>query len=651
MTQAIKRQMISNDSIYLFKEGTNQQCYLMLGAHLDLQKGQSGTRFCVWAPNALCVSVTGNFNNWNQSSHQMRQIKDSGIWEIFIPGVGEYEVYKYAVTTMQGNILLKSDPYAFYSEVRPNNASVVYNLDGYKWNDDVWQRQKSKTSLVDKPLSIYEVHAGSWRRNADGSFLSYVDLAEQLTDYVLKTGYTHIELMPISEHPLDASWGYQVTGYYSATSRYGTPKDLMYFVDKCHQKGIGVILDWVPGHFPKDAHGLARFDGTALYEHADPRQGEHPQWGTYIFNYGRNEVKSFLVSNLMFWLEHFHIDGFRVDAVSSILYLDFAREDYIPNKYGGHENLEAVEFLKYMNDAVHEKYPNTLMIAEESGNWPMVTRPTHLGGLGFDYKWNMGWMNDILKYVSMDPLYRKWHHHLVTFSLMYVFSESYILPMSHDETVHGKKSLLDKMPGDYWQKFAGLRCFYGYMMAHPGKKLLFMGGEFGQFIEWKFDDSLDWHLLNYESHKKMVEYVTDLNHIYIGNNCLWEIDHSWDGFTWIDPNDYNQSVLSFIRKGKDSLDYLIVVVNFTPVPREQYRIGVPDSFGYKEFFSSDDGKYGGTGMTEDGLIIPEDIPWHNFNKSIVINIPPLACVYYKPVHNKDDKSGVKKENNEENDIL
>lgn len=651
MMQAKKRQMISNDSIYLFKEGTNQQSYLMLGAHLETRDGQAGTRFGVWAPNALCVSVAGNFNNWNSSGHPMNQIENSGIWELFIPGVSEYEIYKYAVTTSQGKVVLKSDPYAFYSELRPNNASVVYNLKGYEWKDQSWQEEKRKHSLKNKPLSIYEVHMGSWRRGPDKSFLNYRDLAEQLTDYVLEAGYTHIELLPLGEHPLDDSWGYQVTGYYSVTGRYGTPKDFMYFVDRCHQKGIGVILDWVPGHFPKDENGLGRFDGTALYEHADPRQGEHPQWGTYIFNYGRNEVKSFLVSNLMFWLDYFHIDGFRVDAVSSMLYLDFARENYIPNRYGGNENLEAIDFIKYMNDAVHERFPNTLMIAEESGNWPMTTRPTHLGGLGFDYKWNMGWMNDILKYVSMDPLYRKWHHQLVTFSLMYAFSESYILPMSHDEVVHGKKSLLDKMPGDYWQKFAGLRCFYGYMTAHPGKKLLFMGGEFGQFIEWKFDDGLDWLLLNYDSHRKLYEYVKDLNHIYMDNRCLWEDDFSWNGFTWIDPNDYNQSVLSFIRKGKRKNDFMIVVINFTPVPREQYRIGVPEASGYKEFFNSDSTQYGGSGMTDESLLIPEKIRWHNFDQSVLINIPPLASVYYKPVFNNDETIDMENEREKENDIL
>lgn len=653
MVQAMKPQMITNDSIYLFKEGTNHNSYLMLGAHVETHGGQAGTRFCVWAPNACDVSVTGDFNQWNPESHKMRKIKGSGIWELFIPGIGEYQIYKYAITTMKGDLVLKSDPYAFYSEVRPNNASIVYNPDGYVWGDEQWQEQKFTTSLYDKPVSIYEVHLGSWRRKEDRSFLTYREMADLLIDYVLDTGYTHIELLPLTEHPLDDSWGYQVTGYYSVTSRYGTPKDFMYFVDMCHQKGLGVIMDWVPGHFPKDAHGLARFDGTALYEHHDPRQGEHPQWGTYIFNYGRNEVRSFLISNLMFWLEYYHIDGFRVDAVTSMLYLDFARKDYVPNKFGGRENIEAIEFMKKMNEAVYARYPNTLMIAEESGAWPMVSKPVYLGGLGYNYKWNMGWMNDILKYVSMDPIHRKWHHQLVTFSMMYAFSENFILALSHDEVVHGKKSLLDKMPGDYWQKFAGLRCLYGYMMAHPGKKLIFMGGEFGQFIEWKFDDGLDWHLLNYESHKKLYEYVRDLNHIYIGTRCLWENDHSWDGFQWIDPNDYNQSVLSFIRKGKRPDDFMIVVVNFTPVPRENYRIGVPDSDGYIEFFNSDDQKYGGSGVTDKDIILPEDIPWHCFEKSVVISIPPLATVYYKPEQKRISypKGADEEQKEKENEVL
>jgi 1,4-alpha-glucan branching enzyme len=651
MMQASAWQRISDDSIYLFKEGTHHQCYRMFGARLETVAGRKGTYFCVWAPNAKRVSVVGNFNGWNVDCNVMENVKGSGIWELFVEGVGEYEPYKYAVTSRDGRTFLKSDPYAFYSERRPDNASIVYNLEGYVWHDQEWMKKRSITPIYDKPLSIYEVHLGSWRRNEQGDFLSYVQLAEELTDYVLDMGYTHIELLPIAEHPLDQSWGYQVTGYYSATSRYGTPKDFMYFVDRCHQKGIGVIMDWVPGHFPKDAHGLAFFDGTCLYEYENPKKREHPHWGTHIFDYGKNEVRSFLVSNLMFWLEYFHIDGFRVDAVTSMLYLNFGREDYVPNRYGGPENLEAIEFIRYMNRTVYEKYPNVLMIAEESSSWPMVSRPVYLGGLGFNYKWNMGWMNDILRYVSMDPIHRKWHHNLVTFSLMYAFSENFILPLSHDETVHGKKSLLDKMPGDYWKKFAGLRCLLGYMTAHPGKKLLFMGCEFGQFIEWKYDSGLDWHLLLYESHRKLHEYVKDLNHIYIGQPCLWENDHGWEGFEWIDPNDYNQSVLSFIRKGKNPKGFMIIVVNFTPVPRENYRIGVPAASGYREFLNSDDEKYGGSGVVDGRLIVPEDIPWHQFKQSVAITIPPLAAVYYKP--EEDCETGDKlrkKERSEENGI-
>jgi 1,4-alpha-glucan branching enzyme len=622
---------ITNDQLYLFNEGTNHQSYLMLGAHIVHLGNVEGVRFAVWAPNAVQVSVAGDFNAWDIERHQMKKVGNSGVWELFIPNIAIGEKYKYAIKSLSGETFLKYDPYAFYSEVRPNTASVVYSLDGYQWGDDEWQSRKKNSPLYSKPVSIYEVHLGSWRRKGDGSFFTYRDFADELVDYAVDMGYTHIELLPITEHPLDGSWGYQVLGYYAVTSRFGAPQDFMYFVDQCHQKGIGVILDWVPGHFPKDAPGLARFDGTALYEHADPRRGEQPQWGTLIFNYGRKEVQSFLISNVIFWLDQYHVDGFRVDAVASMLYLDFAREDWIPNKYGGRENLEAIDFMKKLNEAVYGKFPNTLMIAEESSEWPMTTRPTYLGGLGYNYKWNMGWMNDILKYVSTDPIHRKWHHNLLTFSMMYAFSENFILPLSHDEVVHGKHSLLDKMPGDYWQKFAGLRTLYGYMTVHPGKKLLFMGGEFGQFIEWKYDDSLDWHLLGYEMHKKMHEYVRELNHFYLQNSCLWENDHSWDGFQWIDPNDYNQSVLSLVRKGKEKDDFLIAVVNFTPVPRQDYRIGVPLAEEYKEVFNSDDIRFGGSGVSNDREMEVEPVQWHSFKQSIVVTIPPLAAICLKPV--------------------
>lgn len=631
MEECFMQKMITDDQIYLFHEGTNHQSYLMLGAHIITQDDISGVRFAVWAPNAQWVSVVGDFNEWNTQANLMNKRDNSGVWELFIPGIRQYQTYKYAIGTLYDEVLYKYDPYAFFSEVKPNTASVVYSLDGYDWGDDEWQSYKWQNSSYDKPMSIYEVHIGSWRRKDDGGLLTYRDLAHELVDYVVEMGYTHIELLPVAEHPFDGSWGYQVTGYYAITSRYGTPEDFMYFVDECHQKGIGIILDWVPGHFPKDAHGLARFDGTALYEHADPRQGEHPQWGTLIFNYGRHEIQSFLISNAVFWLDYYHIDGFRVDAVASMLYLDFARKDWIPNRHGGRENLEAIDFMKNLNEAVYAQFPNVLMIAEESSEWPMVTKPTYIGGLGYNYKWNMGWMNDILKYISMDPIHRKWHHNLLTFSMMYAFSENFIIPLSHDEVVHGKRSLLDKMPGDYWQKFAGLRSLYGYMTAHPGKKLLFMGGEFGQFIEWKYDDSLDWHLINYDMHGKIYKFVKELNHFYLENPSLWEDDHSWNGFQWINPNDYNQSVVSFIRKGKKIEDFLVIVVNFTPTPRHDYRIGVPESKGYMEVLNSDDERFGGSGLVNKDMIGLESIPWHSFKQSIVVTAPPLSAVYYKPM--------------------
>jgi len=526
---------------------------------------------------------------------------------------------------------MKSDPYAYYSEFRPATASVIYDLEGYSWSDEAWMAKKKEVSPYDKPLNIYEVHLGSWKRNADGSLLTYKELAYDLVDYVVDMGYTHIEIMPIMEYPFDGSWGYQVVGYYAVTSRYGTPEDFMFFVDHCHQNGIGVIMDWVPGHFPKDAHGLARFDGAPLYEHSDPRRGEHPQWGTYVFDYGRLEVQSFLISNVIFWLDYYHVDGIRVDAVTSMLYLDYAREDWVPNRLGGRENLEAADFMRKLNETVFSLFPNTLMIAEDSSEWPMVTSPTCSGGLGYNFKWNMGWMNDTLKYSSMDPIHRKQHHDLLTFSLTYSFSENYILPLSHDEVVHEKRSLLEKMPGEYKQKFAGLRSLYGYMMAHPGKKLLFMGGEFGQVIEWRFDNSLDWHLLAYEMHRKMQDYVKELNHFYLKNPCLWEDDYSWSGFQWINPDDRSQSMVSFLRRGKDPEDILVIIVNFTPVPRYHYRIGLPMVGGYNKVFNSDEKRFGGTGLVISEMAWTEDIAYHNFKQSISLTIPPTSVLYYKAV--------------------
>lgn len=621
---------ITDDQVFLFHEGTNYKSYQMLGAHLTTRNRRKGVHFGVWAPNALWVSVVGDFNHWDISANPMVKRSSSGVWETFVPGAEEYQLYKYAIGSASGDILYKYDPYAYYSELRPGTASMIYDIEGYSWGDAAWQSEKAKRQASNQPMLIYEVHPGSWRQKEDGEFLDYRELAHELVDYVLDMGYTHIELMPVMEHPFDGSWGYQVLGYYAVTSRYGTPKDFMFFVDYCHQKGIGVILDWVPGHFPKDAHGLARFDGTALYEHEDPRRGEHPQWGTLIFNYGRYEVQSFLISNAIFWLEYFHVDGFRVDAVTSMLYLDYAREDWIPNEYGGNENLEAAAFLKRLNDTVYSFYPGTLMIAEDSSQWPKVTAPTASGGLGFRYKWNMGWMNDTLRYCSMDPIYRKWNHNLMTFSLTYAFSEHFILPLSHDEVVHGKHSLLDKMPGDYNMKFAGLRTLFSYMIAHPGKKLTFMGGEFGQFIEWKYDSGLDWLLLDYEMHRKMKDFVKALNHFYLENACFWENDDDWDGFRWISPDDCDWSVFAFMRMGHAPGEYIIAVFNFTPVYREQYRIGVPKEIGFFEIFNSDMTQFGGSGIVDEDVIPVENVPCHGFEQSITLSLPPLSAVFYKP---------------------
>ncbi len=622
---------ITEEQIYLFREGTNYKSYHMLGAHRMEQDGHSGVRFGVWAPNADWVSVVGDFNDWNSMAHRMQQRDKSGIWELFIPGVDEGQLYKYAIGSAAGDILYKCDPYAYYQELRPKTASIVYDLEGYQWSDAQWQEQNKRELFLDRPMLIYEVHLGSWKQKEDGSFYHYRELANELVDYVVEMGYTHIELMPVMEHPFDGSWGYQVTGYYAVTSRYGTPKDFMYFIDRCHQKGIGVILDWVPGHFPKDAHGLGRFDGTPLFEHPDPRRGEHPGWGTYVFDYGRHEVQSFLISNAIFWLDYFHMDGIRVDAVTSMLYLDFGREDWLPNKYGGNENLEAAAFLKRLNEIVFSRYSATIMVAEDSSQWPLVTAPTSSGGLGFLYKWNMGWMNDTLRYTSMDPVYRKWNHNLLTFSLTYAFSENYILPLSHDEVVHGKRSLLNKMPGEYHQKFAGLRSLLGYMMAHPGKKLTFMGGEFGQFIEWRYDAGLDWLLLDYEMHQKMLQYVKALNHFYCKHPALWEDDNGWSGFEWICPDDNNQSVLAFLRKSRKPEDYLIVVVNFTPMERRSYRVGVPKGKGFRTIFHSDDVEFGGDGYKNTELIKTEKLPYHGMEQSICLTLPPSSIAFYQPV--------------------
>lgn len=620
-----------NNNLYLFNEGSHCRSYQLLGAHVAQEQGISGVRFAVWAPNAREVRVAGDFNAWQGAKHVMRPVDNSGIWELFIPGLAAGDIYKYEILPREGEAFLKADPYAFCGELPPGTASKVVSLGDYAWRDEVWQQSKQAKSIYSEAVLIYEVHLGSWRRKAQGEILSYRELAEELVEYVSDMGYTHIELLPVVEHPYGGSWGYQATGYFAATSRYGTPHDFMYFIDRCHQKGIGVIMDWVPGHFCKDSHGLWRFDGSPLFESGWPERGENYQWGTANFDFGRCEVRSFLLSNAMFWLEVYHIDGLRVDAVANMLYLDYGKhgEAWLPNCYGDNGNIDAMAFLRKLSSAVFEHFPSTLMIAEESTDWPMVTWPTDVGGLGFNFKWNMGWMNDMLRYMSMEPIHRQWWHNLITFSFMYAFSENFILPLSHDEVVHAKRSLLDKMPGDYWQKFANLRALYGYMMAHPGKKTLFMGGEFGQFIEWNYQDSLDWHLLTYEMHGKLHHYVRDLNHLYRRETCLWQIDFSWEGFEWIDPHDYSQSVITFMRKTGVPEQAIIVICNFTPVVRYDYRIGVPQKGTYQEIFNSDQEIYGGSGQTNPGLLTADSEGWHNQPYSLRLKLPPLAVSYLK----------------------
>ncbi|HWR06504.1 1,4-alpha-glucan branching protein GlgB [Sporomusa sp.] len=623
----------SDQELYLFHEGSNYRSYTMLGAHVTSDAGLSGVRFAVWAPNAQSVGIIGDFNNWDGNSHPMERISTCGVWGLFVPGLEGGAIYKYQIVTSWGETLHKSDPFAFAAELRPKTASKVVCMDGYVWQDDKWREAKAKQSAFEQPINIYEVDLGSWKLGSDKQRLSYRELAPDLAGYAARMGYTHIELLPVAEHPFDGSWGYQATGYYAATSRYGSPEDFMYFVDYCHQQGIGVILDWVPGHFCKDAHGLASFDGTPLYEYADSGRSENRGWGTLNFDLGRPEVISFLISNAAFWMDVYHIDGLRIDAVANILYLNYGREegDWSPNCHGGTENIEGINFLRRLNEAIFATYPQALMVAEDSTAWPLVTQPTSVGGLGFNFKWNMGWMNDMLRYMELEPVHRQHHHKLVTFSFMYAFSENFVLPLSHDEVVHGKRSLLNKMPGDYWQKFANLRAFYAYMMAHPGKKLLFMGGEFGQFIEWKYQDSLDWHLLDYDMHAKLHGYVRDLNHFYLDNQAMWQNDHDWNGFSWIDCEDYRQSVLVFKRQGQQANDFIIVVLNFTPVVRPGYRIGVPEADHYLEVFNSDSPAFGGSGQGNPGELKPENDPWQQQPNTLVITLPPLAAVYLKPV--------------------
>ncbi len=620
---------------FLFNRGTNYKLYEHLGAHLTTIEHIEGVIFRVWAPAAKSVSVLGHFNGWDGRVHPLRSLGDSGIWELFIPGIGENERYQYQIKTQNNDLLVKSDPFQFFADVRPLQASVVKNINNFNWSDTDWQRKKNTTSTYDQPITIYELHLGSWQRdpNQHDSFLTYRQLAESLVPHIKALGFTHIELMPIMEHPLDESWGYQVTGPFSVTSRYGTPEDFQFFVNQCHLNDIGVILDWVPAHFPKDDHSLARFDGTALFEHEDPRKGAHPEWGTFIYNYSRFEVSNFLIANALFWLDKYHIDGLRVDAVASMLYLDYSRKEgeWIPNCYGGKENLEAIEFLKHLNSVVYDLFPNTMMIAEESTSFYGVSKPADSGGLGFGYKWNMGWMNDILDYFAKDPLYRKFHHNALTFPLMYAFSENFILPLSHDEVVHGKKSLLNKMPGDEWQKFANLRLLYAFMWCHPGKKLLFMGGEFGQYSEWFCKTSLDWHLVKENSyHQKLQYFIKELNQLYLNNPALWQIDFDHSGFQWLDLEDKNNSIISFARFAKEKDDHLVGVFNFTPQTFDNYTIALPKNKKYSVIFCSDALSFGGSGKRQADQITPTSQPYALGEFQADITIPPLACIILKP---------------------
>ena len=628
----MKTSNMADYDIYLFHQGTNFHAYEMLGAHFIEQEGKQGVRFAVWAPNAKSISVVGDFNGWDTRVNTMIRQNDGEIWVTFIEGLKVGEIYKYAIEPQWGGPhIMKADPYGFYAEKKPNTASRLYKLEDYEWKDQEWEEEKKRGTSYTKPMLIYEVHAGSWRRTLDGEYLSYRDLADQLIKYVKEMNYTHIEFMPLTEHPFDGSWGYQTTGYYAVTSRYGEPNDFRYFVETAHKNGIGVIMDWVPGHFCKDNQGLREFDGKNLYESDNPQLSDNKGWGTINFDYGRTEVQSFLISNALFWFEEYHIDGLRIDGVANMLYLNFGREDgeWTPNKYGDTGNLEAMDFIKKLNETIFKYHPQALMIAEESTAWPLISKPVYMGGMGFNYKWNMGWMNDMLKYTSLDPIYRKWNHDKVTFSFMYAFSENFVLPLSHDEVVHGKCSLISKMPGDYWQKFAGLRTFFGYWMAHPGKKLLFMGGEFGQFIEWNENDSLDWHLVQqYDMHTKMEAYSKALNKFYVDHKAFWEVDFDWNGFQWIDCNDNVDSIVSFIRKAQDSEDYIIAVCNFTPEVRHDYRIGVPNKGAYVEIFNSDAVEFGGSGVLNEGDLPTEDYGWHGFEQSIRFTVPPLATCYF-----------------------
>ncbi len=650
---AFKSPRITEYDQHLFAEGNHHRIYEKLGAHLTTHEGISGVYFALWAPNARNVSVLGDFNNWDGRKHQMRR-GQTGIWELFIPELTVDTAYKYEVKNDAGHIYEKSDPYGFQQEVRPKTASIVTDLETFTWHDQEWLENRRQTEPLTQPVSVYEVHLGSWMHAAsdepalsgDGKplppvivselkpgarFLTYRELADKLIPYVKELGFTHIELLPVAEHPFDGSWGYQVTGYFACTSRFGSPQDLMYFINQCHLNGIGVLVDWVPGHFPKDGHGLAFFDGTHLYEHADPRKGEHKEWGTLVFNYSRNEVRNFLTANALFWFDKYHIDGIRVDAVASMLYLDYCREpgEWVVNEYGGRENIEAAEFLRHLNHVLFSYFPGVLSIAEESTAWPMVSWPTYVGGLGFNLKWNMGWMHDMLDYFSMDPWFRQFHQNNLTFSIMYAFSENFMLALSHDEVVHGKSNMPGKMPGDEWQKFANMRCLYAYMFTHPGKKTLFMSMEFGQWSEWNAWGDLEWDLLQYDSHKQLKQFLSVLNQLYKAEPALYSQDFSYDGFEWIDCNDNRHSVISFIRKAKDSDEFVLTICNFTPQPHSHYRVGVPEAGFYTELLNSDAREYGGSNMGNLGGKWAEEWSLHNRPYSLDLCLPPLACLVFK----------------------
>jgi 1,4-alpha-glucan branching enzyme len=625
---------------YIFNEGNHQKIYEHLGSHPKTIEGISGTVFAVWAPNAKRVSLVGTFNSWDGRRHPMRLLGSSGVWEIFVPGLDEGTIYKYEIKKNdRDHLLLKTDPYGFYQEAFPYHGSIVFNLESFVWTDQQWIKKRTRDELIDRPLSIYEVHLGSWRKtgpNEDADYLSYREIAHQLAEYVLEMGFTHVELMPVQEHPFVPSWGYQVGGFYAVNHRFGTPADFQYFVNYMHGKGIGVLLDWVSGHFPKDSYGLAQFDGTHLYEHLDPLEGEHRDWGTLIFNYGRHEVRNFLTANALFWCEKFHVDGLRVDAVASMLYRNYSRNsgEWIPNKYGGVENFEAVEFLQSVNYLVHTRFPGVVTIAEESTSWPMVSRPTSSGGLGFTYKWNLGWMHDILSYFSKDPLFRKYHQNQITFGLWYAFTENFVLVLSHDEVVHGKRSILEKMPGDQWCKFANVRALYVFMYGHPGKKLFFMGGEFGMHNEWYEKRSIDWHVLDTCDcafhHQGLIKLVSDLNVLYKKENAFWEKDFTNDGFAWIDIGDTENSIVSFIRKGKDPGSLLVFVGNFTPIVRNDYRVGVPREGTYQVLLNSDAKEYGGAGYGNATTLSTHREPWQKQPFFINLSLPPLGVLILKP---------------------